>query len=162
MERIQKVSVGGFLLRDGKALIIRRSEREEQLAGYYELPGGKVEFGDDPADTVEREFHEETGLEVSASEPYFVLSYVHPSNAHRIEIVYLVTSHDRGAVILSDEHDEHLWVDADELATCIASNNVRMTEEMQAIISTGFEVSGRTQKREDDNAREDEHRTDAL
>ena len=144
MERTVKVSVGGFLLRDGKALIVRRSEHEEQLSGYYELPGGRVEFSDDPARTIEREFREETGLTVSALKPYFVFSYVHPSNTHRIEIVYLVTSHDREPVVLSEEHDEYRWVSEDEFATSIASGDIRMTQEMQTIITQGFEEHNRS------------------
>ena len=138
MEKRQKVSVGGLLMHEGNALIVRRSEREEQLAGYYELPGGKVEFGDDPARTVEREFKEETGLKARAVKPYYVFSYVHPANTHRIEIVYLVESDERKAVVLSEEHDEYRWIDKTELETLIATGTIRMTQEMRMIIMNGY------------------------
>jgi 8-oxo-dGTP diphosphatase len=137
VERVQKVSVGGFLLREGKTLILRRSDREELFAGYFEIPGGKVEFGDDPARTAEREFSEETGLTATARKPYFILSYV-LENTQRIEIVFLMESDDRSSVHLSDEHVDYRWVSRDDLETGISSGTIRMTEEMQGIIKAGF------------------------
>lgn len=137
MERIRKVSVGGFLLREEKALILRRSDREELFAGYFELPGGKVEFGDDPAKTVEREFSEETGLSVTACKPYFVFSYV-LGNTHRIEIVFLVQSDDLSPVTLSEEHDAYRWVSREELDDSISSGTISMTDQMQKIVKSGF------------------------
>ena len=143
MERHKRVSVSGFLTRDGRALIVRRSHVEEQLPGYFELPGGKVEFGDDPARTIEREFLEETGLTAKAIGPYHVLSYVHPANTHRFDIIYLMKSDDTSPVVLSDEHDEHAWVTATKLDEPIASGRILMTEEMHAIITAGFSEPNR-------------------
>ena len=52
------VSVKGVLVRDGRVLLLK-NEREE-----WELPGGKLERGEDPAVCVAREITEETGLPV--------------------------------------------------------------------------------------------------
>jgi 8-oxo-dGTP pyrophosphatase MutT (NUDIX family) len=54
------VSVKGVAVRDGRVLLLE-NERDE-----WELPGGKLELGEDPADCVVREIGEETGWRVTA------------------------------------------------------------------------------------------------
>ena len=54
------VSVKGVLVRDGRVLLLK-NEREE-----WELPGGKLELGEEPRVCVVREITEETGLRVTA------------------------------------------------------------------------------------------------
>ncbi|MDR0343120.1 MAG: NUDIX domain-containing protein [Nocardiopsaceae bacterium] len=54
------VSVKGVLVRDGRVLLLK-NEREE-----WELPGGKLELGEEPPACVAREIAEETGLVVTA------------------------------------------------------------------------------------------------
>ncbi|MER6079704.1 (deoxy)nucleoside triphosphate pyrophosphohydrolase [Streptomyces sp. NPDC001833] len=59
-ERI--VVVGAALLDTGRLLAARRSAPPE-LAGRWELPGGKVEPGETPEHALERELREELGIE---------------------------------------------------------------------------------------------------
>ena len=54
------VSVKGVAVQDGKVLLLE-NERNE-----WELPGGKLELGEDPPDCVVREISEETGWQVTA------------------------------------------------------------------------------------------------
>src|SRR5579859_3599473 len=54
------VSVKGVAVQDGKVLLLE-NERNE-----WELPGGKLELGEDPPGCVVREIIEETGWQVSA------------------------------------------------------------------------------------------------
>lgn len=51
---------------DGRVLIARRPEGKT-MAGLWEFPGGKVEPGESPEDTVIREAAEELGIEVRPS-----------------------------------------------------------------------------------------------
>ena len=53
--RALPVSVKGVALQDGKVLPLQNERRE------WELPGGKLELGEDPADCVAREIGEESG-----------------------------------------------------------------------------------------------------
>lgn len=62
------VSAKGVLVRDGRVLLLR-NERAE-----WELPGGKLELGEEPHECVAREIAEETGLPVSTGP---VLSHEH-------------------------------------------------------------------------------------
>ncbi len=51
----------------GRLLLIRRGH--EPSKGKWSLPGGRIEAGETPAQAVEREVFEETGLVVRAGEP---------------------------------------------------------------------------------------------
>jgi ADP-ribose pyrophosphatase YjhB (NUDIX family) len=51
-----------FVERDGRYLILKRGQ--EPYRGRWELPGGFVEAGERPDETIRREIYEETGLYV--------------------------------------------------------------------------------------------------
>ncbi|MFD9401694.1 (deoxy)nucleoside triphosphate pyrophosphohydrolase [Streptomyces sp. NPDC060011] len=64
-ERI--VVVAGALVHEGRLLAARRSAPPE-LAGRWELPGGKVEPGETPEPALVRELREELGVETEPLE----------------------------------------------------------------------------------------------
>jgi 8-oxo-dGTP diphosphatase len=57
------VVVATALIRDGRVLVAQRT-RPPELAGRWELPGGRVEPGEDEAVAIVRECREELGTEV--------------------------------------------------------------------------------------------------
>ena len=60
------VGVGGVVIVDGRALLIRRGS--EPLRGEWSIPGGMLELGESLEEGVARELLEETGLEVRVVE----------------------------------------------------------------------------------------------
>jgi ADP-ribose pyrophosphatase YjhB (NUDIX family) len=56
------VGVGGVVIADGCALLIRRGN--EPLMGQWSIPGGTLELGETLAEGTARELKEETGIEV--------------------------------------------------------------------------------------------------
>ena len=56
------VGVGGVVIRDGRALLIRRGS--EPLKGQWSIPGGILELGETLIEAVRRELREETSLDV--------------------------------------------------------------------------------------------------
>ena len=81
-----KVAVVSLVFRDGQVLLARRGNTPQQ--GFWTLPGGFVDAGEDPARAAERECLEETGLTVRVTELIDILSgQEHPRGAH-ILIVY--------------------------------------------------------------------------
>ncbi|NLH82806.1 MAG: (deoxy)nucleoside triphosphate pyrophosphohydrolase [Phyllobacteriaceae bacterium] len=63
MKPILLVAAVALLDADGRVLIAQRPEGKA-LAGLWEFPGGKVEPGERPEDTLIRELQEELGIEV--------------------------------------------------------------------------------------------------
>ncbi len=65
----QVIISNGVVRKNGKILMVKRKrEWDEQAHGKWELPGGKVEFGEKPKETVVREIKEETGFKTREPE----------------------------------------------------------------------------------------------
>ena len=58
------VVVAAVMVEQGRVLLTQRKPGTH-LAGAWELPGGKVEAGEDPRDALRRELREEIGVEAS-------------------------------------------------------------------------------------------------
>ncbi|MGW7406395.1 (deoxy)nucleoside triphosphate pyrophosphohydrolase [Streptomyces sp. NPDC054833] len=64
----ERIVVVGAALFDGDRLLAARRSAPPELAGRWELPGGKVEPGESPEAALVRELREELGVETEAVE----------------------------------------------------------------------------------------------
>ncbi len=108
----QKISVRALIKNNERILLVRRASGSPQYLGQFELPGGKVEFGEDPEAAVRREASEELGIEVGVIQLYRVVSWLDTveRDTQHIIVVYLVSLASSSAKInLSAEHDKFIW-----------------------------------------------------
>ncbi len=137
MEKFQKIVVTGFIINEKKTLILKRSNKETFLPGYWELPGGKLNFGEDPSSGLIREYQEEAGLHITVDKPFRTFSYLsRDGNRHTVEIVYMC-SVEMGDVVMSEAHTEYAWI-AEE-----AIEKYLISKEMATSIRDGFRVFGK-------------------
>ncbi|MCM3609745.1 NUDIX domain-containing protein [Planococcus sp. MERTA32b] len=114
------VNVEGAIHRNGKWLLIRRSQKEEHAGGSLSLVGGQCDIEGFSSDilerTLEREIFEEVGSEVSDLKYVNSSSFVTDSGVNVIDIVFLCR-HRTGEPFAksADEVDEVLWVTTDEI-----------------------------------------------
>jgi ADP-ribose pyrophosphatase YjhB (NUDIX family) len=109
---------------DGSVLLCRLADDTPE-PGAWTLPGGGLEFGEDPADGVLRELAEETGLEATLGPIVGVRSDVlepdETSSGHRIHVVGIVFRATVTGGTLRDEvggsTDRAAWIAVGELAT---------------------------------------------
>ena len=52
------LALKAIIEKDGKILIIKRSEKEDYFKGIWDLPGGKISFGEEPYESLKREVKE--------------------------------------------------------------------------------------------------------
>jgi len=110
--------VGVALIDGGRVLAARRS-RPEALAGLWELPGGKVEPGEDPATAAAREILEELGCTVTVTGWLDGSSAINEDVFLRVAVAHLAvgdpvpSEHDAVRWLRADELDGLRWVDAD-------------------------------------------------
>ena len=68
---------------DGSFLIARRPAGKV-YAGYWELPGGKIELGEPAAAALTRELHEELGIDVIRAYPWITRVHAYPHATVRL------------------------------------------------------------------------------
>lgn len=91
MDRTTRVGAYGVVVRPRQILLCRVSARVTKWAGWWTLPGGGVDFGEDPKAAMVREVREETGLDVRSTGVAGVDSLVVPAEArttHSLRIIY--------------------------------------------------------------------------
>lgn len=104
--------VAAIALRDGHVLVARRASDQRQ-AGLWEFPGGKVEPGEQPADALARELHEELNVAANIGEEFARTQYDYADG--RIELIGLFTELPEMDYVLS-VHDQIDWLPIGHLA----------------------------------------------
>ncbi|MDA2892810.1 (deoxy)nucleoside triphosphate pyrophosphohydrolase [Mycolicibacterium sp. BiH015] len=112
------IVVAGALIEDG-ALLVAQRYRPPELAGLWELPGGKVAPGESDESALARELHEELGVHVSVGARIGGDVALSATTSLRAYVVLRVggelTPHDHRALrwVRGDELDDLPWVPAD-------------------------------------------------
>lgn len=101
--------VAGALI-SGAALLVAQRDRPPELAGLWELPGGKVGAGESDAVALARELHEELGVEVEVGAR---LGADVALNATTTLRAYFVTQ--TGGELHPNDHRALRWIGVDEL-----------------------------------------------
>ncbi len=107
------IAVKSFIIKDECILLLRRSKRTLQKPGVWEIPGGRLEQGEDPVKGLERETKEETGLDIRVIQPLEVRHFTRDDGQTITMIVYLCQANNV-SVSLSEEHTEYIWVPVQE------------------------------------------------
>jgi 8-oxo-dGTP diphosphatase len=115
--------------KDGKLLIIKRSPTDNMNACKWEVPGGKVDEGQDLTQAQTREVLEETGLLVEPTERLvYVDSFVIGNDPYKglpYVVLFSVTRLVGGKFALSAEHTDHAWVRYDKMLAYDLTSEVR-------------------------------------
>jgi len=113
--------VGGVLIRDGRALIIRRVLKEGTFPGVWEIPNGGIVFGEDPTTAIKRQFKEATGMEVVPVTVVNAFCYQTAADGeerHTVQINYAVRSPSPKILLKPGMHDKFAWVDERDIDKC--------------------------------------------
>ncbi|WP_055492366.1 (deoxy)nucleoside triphosphate pyrophosphohydrolase [Streptomyces sp. TP-A0356] len=104
------VVVGAAVLSAGRLLAARRSAPPE-LAGRWELPGGKVEPGEAPEHALVRELREELGVTAEPVERVPGEWPLKPGYVLRVWVAHLLD----GTPEPLEDHDQLRWLTPDEI-----------------------------------------------
>ena len=130
------VGVGGVVVRDGRALIIKRAH--EPRRGEWSIPGGTVELGEPLADAVRRELREETGLEVIVGPVIEMFDRIHRDGDGRIRYHFVIIDYlceaPAGEPVAGTDAEAVAWVTGEEL------ESYDVNAHALAVIRRGLEV----------------------
>ncbi len=116
MDEEQTIRVVGAAIIDarGRILAARRGP-SMSLAGKWEFPGGKMEVGETPQESLRRELDEELGIDVAVAE--FVARGFAAADSGRRVCLDIYRCDWLSGELDPIEHDEIRWMKVDELDT---------------------------------------------
>ena len=101
----------GIIFEEDKILLCRR-KAEKSLGGYWEFPGGKVEFDESETEAIIRELKEELAMQVEIGKHFKTI--IHQYENLQIELIAYCCKFIQADFVLID-HDEIQWIKNTEL-----------------------------------------------
>lgn len=109
------VAVKAVVMKDDKFLIIKRNSSEDVYSGEWDIPGGKVMFGEDPLGALKREVKEECGLEIEPIKPIDVWTFFKNNKQTQVIGITFLSKLISGNIKLGDEHTNYKWIEFSEI-----------------------------------------------
>lgn len=113
---------------EGKILLMKRAS-SNTTADYWDIPGGRMNFGEGLEASLKREIKEEVGLDLATVAAPLSVTTFHPKvnpDVQIVRIIFWCTVASQDGIKLSAEHSEYGWFDlADALKLNLYSNAVK-------------------------------------
>lgn len=114
--KLHIVAVNAMVRKNGRYLVLKRSEQEKAFPGAWCFPGGKIEGNDTVEKTLSNELIEEAGLALtSVGLMVRDTAFVRPDNQTVKVFTYLCDVKDGGIVLEHGSFTEAKWILPDEL-----------------------------------------------
>jgi 8-oxo-dGTP diphosphatase len=108
------LGVGALIVREGKVLMLLRSDACRNNRGLWTIPGGMVETFERLGDAVKREVEEETGLTVTSPE-FLAVSDRTFDGEHWVSILFRCSTEGEPSNAEPEKHLAMEWQDLDDL-----------------------------------------------
>jgi 8-oxo-dGTP diphosphatase len=105
-----RIAVKAFIVKNNKLFLIKREPKDPQSPGVWEIPGGRIELGEDPILGLMREIREETGLYIDVVYPLSVRHFEREDGQIITMIIFLCKPKD-DFIQMSYEHTNYEWTD---------------------------------------------------
>ena len=109
-----RIAVKSFIVNSNKhLLVIKRRSNDVHKPGVWDIPGGRLELGEDPFLGLKRETKEETGLGIDILAPLHIQHFTRDDGQKITMLIFLCKALSND-VKLSDEHTNFTWADIKE------------------------------------------------
>ena len=129
------MGVGALILRKDSILLVERGRAP--LKGFWSLPGGVLELGEQLGAAIVREVKEETGLEVQPLSVVEIFERIMRDKAGHPEYHYVLIDYfckvTGGKLLAGDDSSKAEWVKRKDLAS------LKLTEGTLPVIESTFE-----------------------
>ena len=107
-----RVAVKSFIVKDSRLLMIKRRGNDMHSPGEWDIPGGKLEHGENPFEGLKREGMEELGIGIEIIMPFHVQHFTR-EDGQNITIIIFLCRPLQGQIRLSQEHTDFRWAPLD-------------------------------------------------
>lgn len=115
MEKTFGVATKGIVYKDGKFLILLKSDSEDISPNTFEFPGGRLEFGEMLDEALKREIKEETGLDAEIEQVINAWTFTKEEKGFQLVGVDYLCKYIGGTETLSEEHSSIEWKTFNEI-----------------------------------------------
>lgn len=138
------VGVGGVVISDGRALLIKRGH--PPLQGEWSIPGGTLELGETLIEGVERELLEETAIQVRVVDLIEVFERVFRDDSGRVQYHFVILDYlcepVTGEARAGSDVTDVAWVSEADL------DRYSVTVTVTRVIRRAFEMAAARQQRQ--------------
>lgn len=109
----------GAIYRDGKFLLTFRDEKnpDHEFNHRWQLPGGGLEFGEAPEQTIIRELKEEVGVDAKILQLVPTIYSEVRGGFHGVFLCYLCSIEKNAVITLNEEASNWGWYSTEEMKT---------------------------------------------
>ncbi len=109
-----RIAVKSFIVNnENKLLLLKRRSNDVHKPGQWDIPGGRLELGEDPFLGLKRETKEETNLDIDIVSPLHVQHFTR-DDGQKITMLIFLCKPSHNNLKLSEEHTEHSWVNLNQ------------------------------------------------
>lgn len=124
------INVVAAILQNEDRILIAMKREGKPLAGFYEFPGGKIEIGEIPEESLIRELMEEMNIKIKVKE-YIGESIYDYGEGKVICLKGFTAEILEGEIKLSD-HDEYRWITLKEITNYkLAPADISLVEKLK-------------------------------
>lgn len=124
----QRIAVRAIIRKDEKTLLLRRANGRPSILGKYELPGGKLDYGEQPEDALGRYLKDDSGLIIQTAQLFDVLTYIDHDDRdiQYVFILYLVSITSPGSIELSANYDHYVWKKVSNIQQTVLTESAKL------------------------------------
>ena len=134
----QRIRVVGIIKNDEGVLVFKRNRGRSEAPILWELPTGKIKFGEQPEEAMARSLTEYTGLTASLVRLRDVITFLAPEGSSQISNLYIIYELGINSDNKPDPKDRYT---AYKYVKDFTTSNIKLTETSQSVIEI---VEGKT------------------
>jgi len=123
-----EVAVKAIVEKNGKVFLVQRQPDDPEQPSGWELPGGRINAGENPAEGLKREVKEETGIEVEPLTKINTRSFQRKDGV-TVQMITFACVAKSEKVLLSAEHASCDWVPVEKAIKQVTPFYTKVLEE---------------------------------
>ena len=142
----QRIRTVGIIKNEEGVLVFKRNRGRSEAPVFWELPTGKIKFGEQPEEAMARSLTEYTGLVANSIKLKDVITFLAPEGSSQLSNLYIIYNLEIEGDIKPNPHDRYT---AYKFIKDFANSNVHLNETSMSVleIEDNKVVSGKVSAR---------------